>query len=576
MMIYYSFLVVLLCLPEATATAKAKITTLNSDKGIDLYPLRRTSEAAVVEWGHSAVISALDAAVASFGPQTSLGAFFEVEAAPILAVPIDGKGGVTLTNDVENVPYPGVLDNAEDVAGNMVVMTNVAGMSGVTMARIAQESGAAALMVVNVMDTSSPDYIYSLSPENDAEKEYAESKIDIPVVMVGLASGNLLTTATVTEGMEEKDVVNNGMPDRVRLYAAGDRPYFEDSSSSDPVVYLIHNMLTEDECEGLKIAAGKDGDGAITKGAKWMQPIDSTNSGPDGLSGLYDNPKAAVGDDESVSVVGVHGRYLWWGALASHTWKQVDERIEQVTGYPHDLLSEWTVLRYDGNGGRQGLRTDSGDTRKPIVTITVFLDDFDGGGEDESATLSKTSGGGEIVFPRGKGKSKLAIRPRLGLAVVHHNIIEYPEADQQKRESSSQTLPPPLLDPNSIHEDLPVIGSKAKYVAVRHVYEFPAHLSRRTVLPVLAMLRGGDLPKIVLKTHTFLVDTFGWVDGSHYFDLLCFIVPLMLLLSILRVVFVMTFGSSSGGKVGSSSTSSNDKKAKKPKKKKKKKAVKEE
>merc|ERR1711957_978300 len=132
-------------------------------------------------------------------------------------------------------------------------------------------------------------------------------------------------------------------------------------------------------------------------------------------------------------------------------------------------------------------------------------------------------------------------------------------------------LPPPLLDPNSIHEDLPVIGSKAKYVAVRHVYEFPARLSRRTVLPVLAMLRGGDLPKIVLKTHTFLVDTFGWVDGSHYFDLLCFILPLMLLLSILRVVFVMTFGSSSGGKV-SSSSSSNDKKAKKPKKKKKKKA----
>merc|ERR1711957_879149 len=129
----------------------------------------------------------------------------------------------------------------------------------------------------------------------------------------------------------------------------------------------------------------------------------------------------------------------------------------------------------------------------------------------------------------------------------------------------SQTLPPPLLDPNSIHEDLPVIGSKAKYVAVRHVYEFPAHLSRRTVLPVLAMLRGGDLPKIVLKTHTFLVDTFGWVDGSHYFDLLCFILPLMLLLSILRDVFVMTFGSSSGGKVASS-TSSNDKKAKKPKK----------
>lgn len=42
------------------------------------YPLRKSEEAAVVEWGHSAVISALEGAVAAFGPQTSRGAFFEV------------------------------------------------------------------------------------------------------------------------------------------------------------------------------------------------------------------------------------------------------------------------------------------------------------------------------------------------------------------------------------------------------------------------------------------------------------------------------------------------------------------
>jgi len=42
-----------------------------------LQILYRTSEeAAVIEWGHSAIISALDGAVAAFGPQTSQGVSF--------------------------------------------------------------------------------------------------------------------------------------------------------------------------------------------------------------------------------------------------------------------------------------------------------------------------------------------------------------------------------------------------------------------------------------------------------------------------------------------------------------------
>ena len=37
---------------------------------------RTSEEAAVIEWGHSAIISALDGAVAAFGPQTSQGVSF--------------------------------------------------------------------------------------------------------------------------------------------------------------------------------------------------------------------------------------------------------------------------------------------------------------------------------------------------------------------------------------------------------------------------------------------------------------------------------------------------------------------
>ena len=66
--------------------------SLKTNLDYKVFPLRKNEEAAVVEWGNSAIISALDGAVASFGPQTSLGAFFEVETVPILASPINGRG----------------------------------------------------------------------------------------------------------------------------------------------------------------------------------------------------------------------------------------------------------------------------------------------------------------------------------------------------------------------------------------------------------------------------------------------------------------------------------------------------
>ena len=47
------------------------------------FPLRTAEEAAVIEWGHSAIISALDVSVAHFGPQTVDAAVFEVETKPV-------------------------------------------------------------------------------------------------------------------------------------------------------------------------------------------------------------------------------------------------------------------------------------------------------------------------------------------------------------------------------------------------------------------------------------------------------------------------------------------------------------
>lgn len=172
-----------------------------SNRPIKIVPQRIPLEAAVIEWGSSAEISAIDAAVASFGPQTSLGAYFEVETKPVLADPVDGVGDDGFQEEEEEedtrVPLsPKPLKNKEQVRGNMLVMTNSAKLSGVQMAKIAIESEAEALMVVN-MDSDAPDAIYSLKPLNEEEQRFAQEHVGIPVVMVSLASGYVGRTSNI-------------------------------------------------------------------------------------------------------------------------------------------------------------------------------------------------------------------------------------------------------------------------------------------------------------------------------------------------------------------------------------------
>lgn len=186
---------------------KAKQTSNLQNLNYRIYPRRSEAEATVIEWGSSAIISAVDASVAHFGPQTSQAALMEVETMPVVASPVNGRWETNNTNVENEKVIIQKLDNADEVHGNVVVMTNTGGLTGVEMARVAQLSGAAALMVVNV-DEDRPDDIYRLPAEEGSEQ------IDIPVVMISLNSANVLTAATVTEDMKQEDIVNNGLPER--------------------------------------------------------------------------------------------------------------------------------------------------------------------------------------------------------------------------------------------------------------------------------------------------------------------------------------------------------------------------
>jgi hypothetical protein len=442
----------------------------------NVYPRRTEEEAAVFEWGHSAIISALDASVATFGPQTSQAALLEVECMPVLAAPVNGAmrdASDSTTNVIK------ALKNADEVHGNIVVMTNNGGLTGVQMAKIAKLSGAAALMVVNI-DEKRPDDIYRLEVLEGEEADAAE--IDIPIVMISLNSANVLTTATVEPHMEAKDIVNNGMPKRIRLYAGGDRPFFEDVEPVGPTLYLIHNLLTRSEASAMIEAADSK-----------VEPVEA---------GVTDNLQL---NTQPENYPGVESVMLWQGNLASPAQKAIEERIEQVTGFPADHFSDFVIDKL-GEGTYWKPHFDKHPYAyysTPIATIIVFL----------TLPSEAASGkGGSIVYPS-SSKKPIQVLPQTGLAIVHHNMDD---KDQ--------------LDMSTLHALLPIPKGETLYVARKYVFEQPISKSRRVGLPAFAFLFGGKLPKVVVTVHDALVEAFGVEDGSLYFDKACIFVPLLVVL----------------------------------------------
>jgi len=438
----------------------------------------------------------LEAAVAGFGPQTSRGAFFEVETSVVLSKPIDG--------DTVNEK----LENADEIEGNMLVMTNSADLSGVRMAKLAQNSGAAALMVVNVQNSDTPDFVYSLQPIDDEEAEWAEQNVEIPVVMVSLASGNVLTSA-------QDPQINNGMPDRVRLYAGGDRPFFEDASSFQPMVYLIHNLLSDAECDSL-IKMGKDK----------VELVD------DSVANLLEGTTESTKTTGKVS--GVERAFLWRGMLKGQEGKAIDERMEQVTGYPVDHFSDFQLNLYSGDKAMIAPHYDElpSNSMKQMATMTIFLNHVD----EES--------GGEIVFP--SSNPPIKIKPKKGMAVVHHNLNENN-----------------FVDPTSVHAELPFTvknNGDLKWTAKRWVYVEPISPGRRITLPILATPFGGKLPPTIKALHVKFVDQFGDDAGEQYFDKFLVVGPVALIFGLASLIssFFTT----------NSTPNTNPKKTKKGKKKK--------
>jgi hypothetical protein len=269
----------------------------------------------------------------------------------------------------------------------------------------------------------------------------------------------------------------------VQRIAGGDRPFFEDVEASEPTVYLIHNLLTGPECDAL-----------VQQAAPLVAPL----GGRDALQLATDAWKKP----------NVERVMLWQGQLHSPARKAIEDRIEQVTGFPAAHFSDFVVDKYERGSYWVSHYDTAPDGTVPIATITVFLSVPNEGGSPFS---------GHMVFPSTESGGPLAIRPIKGLAVVHHNANENNE-----------------FDVHAVHAQLP--PDSTLYVATKYIFPAPVSKARRTILPFLAMVNGGRLPRWVSSLHDFMTKKFGYEDGGTYFDKLFIFAPVLVLLSLVQYV----------------------------------------
>lgn len=271
---------------------------------------------------------------------------------------------------------------------------------------------------------------------------------------------------------------------RIRLYAGGDRPFFEDVEAAEPTIYVIHNLLTVSECDAL-----------VRQAAPHVAPVVATV--PDPLQ-LTVDPSPFVGTERVM---------LWQGSvMKGPAFKAVEERIEQVTGFPSAHYSDWTVDRLTKGSHWKPHYDVLPGNYVPLATITVFLSD----------TAPDT--GGEIVFPS-TTTDPVKIRPVKGMAVVHHNTNDQHE-----------------FEVNAVHALLPVTGTEDVYIARKFILPAPISNARRVALPVYAAATGGKLPDFVVQMHDYLTAQYGFETGGLYFDKAVVYLPMLLLLVLAQFI----------------------------------------
>jgi hypothetical protein len=266
----------------------------------------------------------------------------------------------------------------------------------------------------------------------------------------------------------------------IRLYAGGDRPFFEDMEASEPTVYLIHNLLTAAEC-------------AVLMGGPHTPylPIHPSHT----------NAVQYLADATPYEHVQRRVHYAWPGSTFA---KAVDERIEQVTGFPAAHFSEWIIDRLEEASTIHPHHDTLPGAVVPHATLTVVLSVPD---DDDDV--------GALVYPVTARGDPMQVQPRAGLAVVHHNAL--PQR--------------PEWDPHAVHGWRPGKPGVV-YLARRYILPTPVSPLRWWALPLYTAGTHGQIPSLLLQWHAWCVHQFGHAAGNTYWEQSLVALPALLLLGI--------------------------------------------
>lgn len=290
------------------------------------------------------------------------------------------------------------------------------------------------------------------------------------------------------------------------MYAGGERPFFEDIETAEPTVYMIHNLLTLVECQTMIEQAQQ----------QTFRPVPSSSSSSSRQSA---NPLIEYMTD-TTPYRNVDRTVLHPGFFQSLLMKAVDERIEQVTGFPIHHYSEWIIDRLTINSTYHPHydNTYLPNELVPHATITVFLNDV--------SEFADTVEGGQLVYPTIGGKTTknmhgstdpIRIQPTQGLGVVHHNTNE----KQLLETYSLHGLLPLKYQHNHDHH---LHDNKVPYLYMARKYILPIPISkvRRYTIPVYLTVFGhhsdGLVMKVLQEWYILCVQQFGIETGNLYFD----------------------------------------------------------
>ncbi|MEM7519044.1 MAG: hypothetical protein AAF368_19235, partial [Planctomycetota bacterium] len=245
-------------------------------------------------------------------------------------------------------------------------------------------------------------------------------------------------------------------PPRMRVFAGGGRPFIEAVTDSRPILYLVHNAITESEMAAARAKLAPFLSSTTT-------PSDSSIERAHRVLGLLRGSELSTFYERLSSIVGYPTEYLSDLALETRT----AGRGKNVASSSFSLRDDRRISKFNAEQGD--------DARfHTVMTVYIYLD-----------SLNETDGGA-LYFPRAM-PSPTRLLPTKGLAAVWYSSLE---------DGS--------LDSSSAHGEAPLVVSEddgpETSISVLHlrVYNTPRPLVRRLVLPLLLAPIGGAPSKTLV------------------------------------------------------------------------------